>query len=36
MAQTGDMIARVQMMEKQVSALISSDHFSDFDQDLGG
>lgn len=36
MAHTQDMIAKVQMMEKQVSALISSDHFNDIDEGFGG
>ncbi|HQW57435.1 MAG TPA: conjugal transfer protein TraH [Gammaproteobacteria bacterium] len=36
MVHTQDMIAKVQMMEKQVSALISSEHFNDFDGDFGG
>jgi conjugative transfer pilus assembly protein TraH len=36
MVHTQDMIAKVQMMEKQVSALISSEHFNDFDGNFGG
>ncbi len=36
MVHTQDMVAKVQMMEKQVSALISSEHFNDFDGDFGG
>jgi len=36
MAHTQDMIAKVQMMEKQVSALISSEHFNDCDENFGG
>ncbi len=36
MVHTQDMIAKVQMMEKQVFALISSEHFNDFDGDFGG
>lgn len=36
MAHTQDMIAKVQMMEKQVSALISSEHFNDSDENFGG
>jgi len=36
MAHTQDLIARVQMMEKQVASLISSDHFNDIDEGFGG
>jgi conjugative transfer pilus assembly protein TraH len=36
MVHTQDMIAKVQMMEKQVSALISSEHFNDTDENFGG
>ncbi len=36
MVHTQDMIAKVQMMEKQVSALISSEHFNDSDGNFGG
>jgi conjugative transfer pilus assembly protein TraH len=36
MVHTQDMIARVQMMEKQVSVLISSEHFNDSEQAFGG
>ncbi len=36
MVQTQDLIAKVQMMEKQVSSLISSDHFNNLPNDFGG
>ncbi len=36
MANTQDLIAKVQMMEKQASALISSEHFNDSVEDFGG
>jgi conjugative transfer pilus assembly protein TraH len=36
MVQTQDLIAKVQMMEKQVSSLISSDHFNNLPDDFGG